>query len=308
MMTEFYYTPSSYLAESKVEEEEDDVMSMSSSLEEVEKAESDQLEERLLQQQAHQTDRLREVHRNLGTLKRKQAYRSILNGETIPKPLTSFGETGLKLISIVADGVYSPSEQGRIRTRAARQRRIQGGMHDNKDNIEEEDHLRTLRARRLRKSLREINEEMTFLEERERTRKETLEQERLARQKEQAELLSIEQERQTLERQKAAFEAKRQQTLREMEQQRNVRYSHHHHRDDASVPSLDGTETVLTTISTDLLFHLEDLARLMQSIDVTSVCTDLVCMHGTITTRSKDKMQVWEEEEEKCELFDEAIR
>jgi hypothetical protein len=297
-MTEFYYTPSS-------------AMSMSSSLE------SDQLEawERLLQQEVHQTDRLKEVHCNLGTLKRKQAYRSILNGETIPKPLMYLGETGLQLNLMVADGLYSPSEQARTRAARHRQRRrgIQGGMHDNNNNNneEEEDQLRKLRAQRLRNSLRETNEEMAFLEERKRKRKETFEQERLAQQKEQAELLSIEQERQKLERDKAAFEHKRQQTLREMEQQRKVRYSHHHHdhhhRDDASVPSLDGNGTVQTTISTDLLFHFKDLARLMQSIDVTSVCTDLVCMHGTTTTKSKDKMQIWEEE--KCEPFDEsAIR
>lgn len=224
---------------------------------------------------AFEDRRYQQIQTSMGTLKRKQAYRSILQGDIVPKappPMimtTPFIGDDNSALMVLDEGYEFTSKQRQRHAAAAA-------------NLPQQEAA----AQRLRDSLRKDQEEIAFLEERELKRKQALEQERLARveeerlalQKEQAELWTIEQERQELQREKAQY----------WKEQQEIQVQN----DNASLPSLDGTVQTTTSSVDGFMIHFQDLIHLFTSFDITAACTDYVCLHGR-----NDKGKVWTEEE-----------
>ncbi|CAJ1958186.1 unnamed protein product [Cylindrotheca closterium] len=216
---------------------------MSASCNTEEKEQLDALEDKLLEK-SRQEDRLSQVYHSLGTLKRKQAYRSMLKGETIAS------QESLLPPNVMFHGLdpkYYDENDPSCPLSKDNFRHHENGEY--KFNEEDEDavdfgeqyKIRMLRSQRLKQLTLKTQEEILFLESREEKRQQALEQAKWDALHEEQERLTIAQQREQLDRERAAFEIMRQATLKKaIDQRRKDRNNAKKEVEEKSRSSIDG--------------------------------------------------------------------
>mmetsp|Transcript_5471 Transcript_5471/g.12883 ORF Transcript_5471/g.12883 Transcript_5471/m.12883 type:complete len:358 (-) Transcript_5471:75-1148(-) len=206
-----------------------------------EKEQLDALEDKL-QEKARREDRLSQVYHNLGTLKRKQAYRSMLKGATVAPQESLLPPNAM--FHGLDPKYYDESDPNCPLSKDNFLHQQNGEYKSNEESEEdfgEQYKIRMLRSHRLKQVTLKTQEEVLFIEEREKKRQQALVQAKWDALQEKRERLTIAQEREQLERERAAFEIMRQATLKKAtEQRRKDREDAKKEVEERSRSSIDG--------------------------------------------------------------------
>ncbi|KAL3926878.1 MAG: hypothetical protein SGBAC_013301 [Bacillariaceae sp.] len=207
-----------------------------------EKEQLDTFEDRL-QEKARQEDRLSQVYHNLGTLKRKQAYRSMLKGATVAPQESLLPPNAM--FHGLDPKYYDESDPTCPLSKDNFHHQDNGeykSSEDGEEDFGEQYKIRMLRSHRLKQIALKTQDEMLFEEERGNKRQQALEQAKRDALREETERLTLAQEREQLERERAAFEIMRRATLRkaDREQRRKDREESKKEVEEKSRSSIDG--------------------------------------------------------------------